>query len=257
MYSKNNKLMVKIFKNEHKISAIGGRVADDYSTLRQNILFINHNLLSFFYLLGYRKPGDVSEIIDILLAPNPISVTTKEPWIERQIQRVKEGKVRLDKYLSTRTLKRISEATEEEAEKLKNKELHRSLAREHKKIYREYQDKYKPSPLGFRKVAIQIFRESIIYTDNGLEIDVDKFLEIYLPYMEAYESETRQQHQAAADAINHFFNGVEITQKELERYFILEYGIVKPKPTSITKQNYARLGVRHLKNTDKNKPKEG
>ena len=67
-----------------------------------------------------------------------------------------------------------------------------------------------------------------------------------------------QQHQAAADAINRFFNGaVEITQKELDRYFILEYGIVKPKPTSITKQNYARLGVRSLKKTDKKKPKEG
>lgn len=250
--------MVKVFPKEDKIKAIGGKVVNDYCTLRQDILFINDNLLGFFYLLGYRKPGDVSEIIDILLIPSPIFNTTKEPWIKRQIKKVEEGKVGIEKYLSAKMIKRISEATEEEAEKLRRKELHRSLSLEHKKIYRYYLDKFKPSPLGFRRVTIQIFRDSIRYTDNGLEIDVDKFLEIYLPYIEAYESETRQLHQAAADAINRFFNGaVEITQKELDRYFILEYGIVKPKPTSITKQNYARLGVRSLKKTDKKKPKEG
>ena len=45
--------------------------------------------------------------------------------------------------------------------------------------------------------------------------------------------------------LNKFFNGsVEITQKELEKYFIIECGAVKPNPKSINKTDYARLGKR-------------
>ena len=62
------------------------------------------------------------------------------------------------------------------------------------------------------------------------------------------ESDTKKIHQAAADAINKFFNGaIEITQSELKKYFIISDGIIKINPQSIGKQSYARLGTRKYK----------
>ena len=62
--------------------------------------------------------------------------------------------------------------------------------------------------------------------------------------MEAYESKNQEQHQEAANAINRFFNGIEITQEELARYFTIEYGAVKPNPKSINRNDYMRLGYK-------------
>lgn len=238
-------VMRHIFPKENKIRDIGGRLEDDYVGFRQVIIFINDNFIRFFYLLGYKKATDVGEIIDILSAPQPLWETTREKWIERVIGNIKSGKVKAEKYISPRMLQIISEAPDEEKEKLRVRELYRNLKMQYRKIYNYYMEEFKPSASSYFKIPLQIFREAIFYNDYGLAIEVDKFLEIYASHIEAEESETRKLHQAAAEAINRFFSGaLSITQEELDRYFILENGIVKPKPTSITREEYMRLGYR-------------
>ena len=102
------------------------------------------------------------------------------------------------------------------------------------------------------KSALEILRTTLFITPERIEIDGEKFVEVYTDYLAADESETKKIHEQAAEAINRFFNGAfPITQKELSKYFILEYGTVKVNPKSVNLTDYARLGARTIRKAKK------
>ena len=97
----------------------------------------------------------------------------------------------------------------------------------------------------YRGKQLKILKEALYISDGKIQIDEDKFIEVYGSFIKASESELMKQHQAAADGVNKFFGGaVPITDKELERYFMIEDGIMKVNPLSVNIESYSRLGSR-------------
>jgi hypothetical protein len=241
--------MRDIFEGESKIRKIGGRVEDDYYSFANSVLFVNANIIPLFFMLGFNHPEDKDFIVGFLsesVARNKI----KEAYIDHVMKQVADGEIRLDSLLSSCTINKQL-ATPEEKQKQINRCLHQVLSLQYSKIHKEYTKKYRPSLLGYWKAPFITCGESLKLTDKGLEIDVDKFIGIYQRFIEADESEHKKLHQLAADAINRFFNGsVEATQAELERYFIIDAGIIKPNPKSISVESYMRLGFRYIKNKE-------
>ena len=230
----------EVFPNEKRVRKIGGRLLDDYLTFRDTILCVNDDYLPLFFLLGFR-PEDKDFIIDCLLSRDTLYLA-KEEFIARKTAKVESGKIKIETLLSKYTLNK-KHPTQEAREKALKKQLRRVLIEKFKEIEDSWDTEYNPSQYGYRKRPIQICRESLSLSKEGFIIDVDKFIEIYSDYFKACESKRGKLHKEAADAINRFFSGaVEITNKELEKYFILSNGIVKPNPKSITTESYMRLG---------------
>lgn len=90
--------------------------------------------------------------------------------------------------------------------------------------------------------AEDVFFDAIIFNpEEGLSIDADKYLEIYKSRTQAERGEIYQKHLAAAEAVNNFFGNLCITEKEMNRYFMLYGGKVKPNPKSVNVESYMRL----------------
>lgn len=235
-------MQMEIFKKEYKVRAIGGKLESLYYDFRKDILHLNENYVPFFALLGF-KIEDRDILIKALEADDPMRVI-KNLFIEYSTENVKEGKLKLEKVLSKKTLAERDE-TPEEREKRIERETHRALLFRFKDIRSTFIEKYKPSPLYYHREGIKILQGALTLTIHGLGIDVDKFIQIAGDYMEAKGSTTSEEHQEVADTINRFFNGAfPITQKELERYFTIDYGLVKPNPKAINRESYMRLGFK-------------
>ena len=234
---------VSLSDEEKRVKKIGGALERDYSRFCQIVEVINTNYFPLFGLLGLCSPGDTELVIEALLRNN-MYYWAKEAYIAKETEKIASGKLNIEKVLSQKTLKKEF-PTPEEKEKVYNREIHRALVYRYNKIEDTFRKRYKPSLRGFFKYPIKVCGKALSLTSEGFVIDVEKFIEIYGDYLEANDSQTGKQHQEAADAINRFFNGqVEITDKEMERYFILEDGIVKPNPKSINREGYIRLGYR-------------
>lgn len=235
---------MEIFKKESLINKIGGRILDDYLHFRKSVLYVNANLIPLFFMLGFDDPKDKDLIIDLLLQNESIATKIKRAYSMRVTERIMMGELKIECILSSKILGKVFD-TQSEREKYLKCQLNRVLTLQFNDLYNTYTNKYKPTFQGYSKLPFQICRESLLLSPLGFEIDVDKFITIYRSFIEADESFTRKQHQEAADAINRFFNGsMAITQKELSRYFVIDCGIVKPNPKSITIDNYTRLGCR-------------
>jgi hypothetical protein len=92
------------------------------------------------------------------------------------------------------------------------------------------------------EAAEEAFLDAILFDpEEGLSIDADKYLEIYRSRTEAERTQFYQKHLAAAEAVNNFFGNLCITEKEMNRYFMLYGGKVKPNPKSVNVQSYMRL----------------
>ena len=233
-----------IFKNERKVKAIGGRLESDYYRLRESVLYINANYIPLFFMLGINHPDDRDLIIDTLGDSDLIFRRIKEAYILRITELFAKGELQLESLLSARVIRKQF-ATSEERERYIVREIHRASSFRYKEIYNRFMSEFRPSYLSYYKTPLKICREAIEVSSQGLEIDVDKYIMIYRKFIEADESNARRCHQEAANAINRFFNGsVEITHEELERYFIIKDGVVKPNIDSITIEDYMRLGYR-------------
>lgn len=228
---------------EKRIVKIGGALERDFHHLCNILHSVNTDYFPLFYLMEFDNPEDKDIVIDILLGSN-IFYGAKAAYIARGEERVASGELRLESLLSKRTLNK-EYPTPEEREKVFKREVHRALTFRYNKIEETFHKEYRPSLTGFYKYPLKVCRGALSLSSEGFTIDGDKFIEIYKDYMEASGSQTGKLHQAAADAINRFFGGqVEVTDKELERYFILEHGIMKPNPKSINSEDYMRLGYR-------------
>lgn len=94
-------------------------------------------------------------------------------------------------------------------------------------------------------MALKVCRDALSLSSNGFVIDVEEYIRIYEEFIRLDESIIRRQQQAAADAINEFFNGkAKVTREDFDKYFIIENGVVKPNPDSINTKDYMRLGYR-------------
>ena len=233
-----------IFPKENKLNKIGGRLKNDYYTFRQSVLVINANYLPLFLMLGFCKPADKDFIIDTLLINKEFMYDVRDQFIDHIINMVLVGKVKIESVLKEPAIKRI-EAKPEEREKRIRKEMQMKLKNVFVDIYKQFVEKYKPSHGGYNVQALRVCRETLFLSSNGFVIDVDKYISIYEEYIKLDESLIRRQQQAAADAINKFFNGrVGVTKEEFEKYFIIDHGVVKPNPDSINIEDYMRLGYR-------------
>ena len=234
------------FKNEDKVRKIGGKVEADYIRFKSDIVVINDYLFELFYLLGLTD--DIDAILEALKDRLTYLKTT---FINKTMRDIERGKAPRYKYLSQRTKEKLPNLPPEEEEKIWRRETHRSLSILYNKIHDQYLKEYRLyTPPRYNLTALEIFGKALFVAPSQIEIDGQKFIEIYTSYMAAEESETKKQHEQAAEAINRFFNGLEITQEELSKYFVLEYGIIKVRPTSININDYSRLGYRGAKRSD-------
>lgn len=88
----------------------------------------------------------------------------------------------------------------------------------------------------------ELFLEAITFSqEEGLIIDVRKFMAKYVELSEGKISEIYQRHQEAATAINKFFGGVEVTEKRINKFFVVEDGLVKTNPKSVSSSGYMEL----------------
>lgn len=229
------------FKNENKVRKIGGRLADDYYHFKREIEYINDYFFELFSILGLTD--DLDTIIEAL---NDSLIYLKKVFINKTMRDIERGKIPRYRFLSQRLKKKLPSLTPDDEEKVWRRETHRSLTGIYKKIYEQYLKENKLYGLETRhpKKGLQIFSKALFITPSRIEIDGQMFVEIYNSYMAAYESDTRKLHKQAAEAMNRFFNCVEITQEELSRYFVLEYGFIKVRPTSVNIAEYSRLGAR-------------
>ena len=235
-----------LYKDENLIRKIGGRLQSDYYTFKRDIEYINDYFFEIFYILGLTDNLDL--IIDTL---NRGLLNLSSTFINKTMGDIEAGKIARNKFLTPNAKAKIENLPPEEREKVWERETRRSLKLLYNKIYKENRDCHVETR--HNRTALEICRKTLFVAPSRIEIDGAKFIEVYTSYMEADESETKKIHEQAAAALNRFFNGsVEITQKELAKYFVLEYGIVKVNPNSINKNDYARLGLRRPPKTIKN-----
>ena len=242
--TKNMSRTLNVFENENKIRKIGGRLENDYYRFRSLVLYYNANLVPLLYALGLAKEENKDKVIDVLQKGRSGVFPF---FLEEATQAIEEGRMKVERVVKAEAIAK-EYPTREEKEKQMKRAIRNGLRTIYQKIEKEWEEEYKPSYdtyLGSHSKILELCRDTLRLTPSGLEIDVNKFIEFYSDFIEADESTTKKQHQEAADSINKFFNGsVEITQKELEKYFIIECGAVKPNPKSINKTDYARLGKR-------------
>lgn len=242
------------FKNEYKIRKVGGRVETDYYHFKSEIEYINENFFELFYILNLTDNIDL--IIDSL---NNDLRNLCDIFIDKVFIDIEAGKMCKNKFLSDNAVEKIKKAPPEEQEKIWQRETRRTLNNLYKKIIQQYKEEYRIYWLETRhdKSALELLRTTLFIAPERIEIDGGKFVEVYTDYLAADESETKKIHEQAAEAINRFFNGAfPITQKELSKYFILEYGTVKVNPNSVNLTDYARLGARTIRKAKKDGDKK-
>ena len=229
---------------EYEIKKKGGATEHDYLRFKEEIEYLNRNISPLFILLGF-SVQDKEAIMQALLSSSGTVLAIERVYIQLFTERFREGIIKPDQILSPKTLEKRDE-TPEEREKRIEREVHRRLKFRYKTAFSLFMRQYKPEPsLVYDKQHLEIFKDAVILTPSGLSIDAERFLELYSSYMEAIGSTTNKQHQNVADTINRFFNGaVEITEKELKKYFILKHGVVKPNPEAINRESYTRLGYK-------------
>ena len=232
-----------IYKKEYKIKSIGGRLAEDYYSLKRDVDYINIYYFDLFYYLGLTD--DIDYIIEALNSHKLYSVFT-----DKIMRDIAEGKRPKENFLSKKTKEYLKNLPPEDMEKGKKREL-KSMRIKIGILFRETGEKYLkenkiyPFCPKHNHKALELCRKALYVAPSQIAIDIDKFIEIYKDYMAADESVTKKMHQKAAEAINRFFNGVEITEKELSKYFVLENGIIRINPKSVNLESYSRLGTRN------------
>jgi hypothetical protein len=227
-----------IFKNESKIKAIGGRLEDEYNSLRKSILIANANYLPIFLMLGIK---DVDIITDTILSESTFADAAKDAYVEYMTKLVENGTIPIESLLTQKTINKAMPTPEAKKKQL-NREIQRTLIFRFKETYNQYFDLYKPSTLGINRVAIKVSRQALSIGDNGYIIDVEQFISLYRERMKVNTSEMKRLHEEACNALNAFFGGsFVITKKELAKYFTIDGGQIKPNPESVNKDSYSRL----------------
>lgn len=239
---------------EYKINCIGGRLAADWKTVKNDISNINCYLFGFIKALGLTDI-DIETIINAI---NTQFSSLSIAYYNKICKDVELGIIKKEDYTGDKRLQLLQNLTPEQLEKEYKKDItniRQYAKRKYETIFKDFFGSRNIKGLIPKRNArtFEICREAFNITATEITIDVDKFARIYLDYLRADESIIKQMQVEAAAAINRFFNGaVVINEKELKRYFILEDGVIKINPDSVNIQSYSRLGFRTVKksNTD-------
>lgn len=233
------------FHGESRIKKIGGKLYEYYLAFKKDVFYINVYYFEFFSRLG--MADDVSCIIEALQSHKVVNV-----FMDKTRRDLDVGKIPKEKFLSQCAMEdvvRYSSTNPEKARKREENSIRHHLNLEYKNIGEKYLKDNKIYPFAPRHnhKAMDLCGGALYVTPTQLAIDCDKFIEICGDYLAASKSETGKLHKLAANTINQFFNGVEITPKELEKYFVLKNGIIIANPKSMSTECYIRLGWRDCK----------
>lgn len=241
---------------EYKISRIGGKLAADWQTVKTDIANINRYLFGFIDVLGLTGVS----IETIINAIKTQFSSLRAAYYDKIYNDVKLGIIKKEDYTGAVRMEKLKTLsfTPEQMEKEKRKDItniRQYAQRKYNKMAENYFGCMNMKDLIPKRNArtFEICREAFNITATEITIDIDKFVRIYLDYLRADESNIKQMQMEAAAAINRFFNGtIEVSERELNRYFIFEDGIMKINPDSVNIQSYSRLGFRSIKinNTD-------
>lgn len=252
-------------KEEIKINRVGGYLEE---TLTGLISYLDR--IDQYALEPLSKLGFTSDLETYLYwaHKNPFAVTkgyvSKEidkiaTKIENEIQKRDEengngdysGIPIIEKYAKSSTGKNKGRIFDSEilhnGEKLrrkltqKNVQKYNKIAKDalYKKVNWGYGYRYEPI---LKSIAEDIFFDAIELSEtDGLTVNKAKFIEIFEDYTKAKESKLYKAHTEIVDAINKFFGCIPITDKELSKYFMLEYGIMKINPKSVNLESYMRI----------------
>lgn len=217
---------------EKRARKIGGRLYTEFVRLKEVVENLNTRLTPFFLALG------VSDIDILIKALETEFVSLRGDFSRYIIGQLREGKENKRKYLKEDKIEQEEGLTAKE-----ERSLRVALSNIYKNALSQY-DLYKIR-VQCPPNVLKICRRALYFTPSGIKIDGDKFIELYLDFVEADKSIAHKLHQQAADALNKFFNGAfPITEGELKGYFIIEGGLVKINPDSVTVEKYSRLGKR-------------
>ena len=236
---------------ERPLATIGGKIKADYWTLKNEVDNINRLYWGLFSVLGLTVDIDFI-ITEVKNGFRGIAGA----YTEKCLSDIDNGLLSIDVFAHSSAIAKeksemkINALPPEKREKRRLLGLKARIALKYKAIVEKYNEEngLKIIPPKYDIAKLERCRSALYLTPTGIAIDVNKYIALYTDYMAGDESDTKKIHQAAADAINKFFNGaIEITQSELKKYFIISDGIIKINPQSIGKQSYARLGTRKYK----------
>ncbi len=240
--------MSRIFPHEEEVEKIGGRLLVGYRFLKRIVLDFNENKLPLLQRLGF--PVNLETALQsIHLSQNGL----REIFVQRTLKNIEAGNIPKGFSLpQKRERGEEEEATTPTGRKRLEWSFERELSRKLKFLFNKiYSDYLELNPGGIwekeRTGGIpDTIQKAITFSEeNGLGIDIPKFIKLYRDYIQKSEEILGRQHQAAADGLNVFFGGsIAVTWEEMEKYFLLEDGIVKVNPNSVNKKCYDRLGSR-------------
>ena len=235
--------------SKNPIKKRGGKVESMYYDILSAVQTINDTWYNFLYYLGLTEPGDLDNILEAL--------GNKRGGVfgffyRRVLEKIERGEIKKEWIVKKKWIVDENTPPEEREAALKKEstEIHRALLLRYKNEVKGYQEKYKTfleriPEYYYKRVVFS--RKTLYLAPDGIKVDPQKFVEFYDSYMAASESELARLHKEAAEAMNRFFGGaVPITEEELHRYFVFNYGL-EVNPESMNLESYSRLGIRTTK----------
>lgn len=236
--------------SKNPIKKRGGKVESMYYDILSAVQTINDTWYNFLYYLGLTEPGDLDNILEAL--------GNKRGGVfgffyRRVLEKIERGEIKKEWIVKKKWIVDENTPPEEREAALKKEstEIHRALLLRYKNEVKNYQKKHYCSlehiPEYYFNSRVVFCRKTLYLAPDGIKIDPQKFIEFYDSFMAASESELARLHKEAAEAMNRFFGGaVPITEEELHRYFIFNYGL-EVNPESMNLESYSRLGIRTTK----------
>ncbi len=236
----------KIYAQSKPIRNIGGKIESSYDSLCFLVESANYTFSRFMYFLGLTRPHYTEKYLEAIGKGNS---GISELYYESVLEDIEAGRKQKKAFIKDKWIVGEDTPPEEREEMLKKEKqaIHKICMIKYKEAVKQFKQHYFWNGASLSTYDLRHLEhvKSVLYlSDDGLEIDTDKFIAFYESFISAEESDTKKQHQAAADAINRFFNGKEITEKELFKYFKIEDGILKVNPSSVNINSYSRLGQR-------------
>lgn len=250
------------YKTEADIYKAGGRIAENYRGLINYLDMIDSYALDVLCALGMASDKE-----EYLKYSHTHIITLKRAYVAKKVDKIalkieeavkeadSEGREYkgipiIDKFATFKTGKDkglpFSADILHDGEMLRRKITQKIV----QKVNKEFEDiineifkrTWKRFEATYKNVGEDIFFDAIRFSpEEGLTVDIPSFAEIYRSQTEAEQSETYKKHLAAAEAVNSFFGNMVITDKEMERYFQLYGGKVRPNPKSVNVESYMRL----------------
>lgn len=250
------------YKTEEDIYKAGGRISENYRGLKNYLDKIDSYALDVLCALGMASDKE-----EYLKYSHTYITTLRRAYVAKKVDKIalkveeavkeadSEGREYkgipiIDKFATSKTGKNkglpFAADILHDGEMLRRKITKKIV----QKVNKEFEDiineiskrTWKRFEATYKNIGEDIFFDAIRFSpEEGLTVDIPSFAEIYRSQTEAEQSETYKKHLAAAEAVNSFFGNMVITDKEMERYFDLYGGKVRPNPKSVNVESYMRL----------------